>query len=149
MAMTYNIPDTAWVRVQDSNADIVELGSFIAPRESVLRNIKVGFFKNNCVGLFRLRIHTSRDLNTNYALSEWIDIEDIQHLLFLGEIRFDFQKCVLNDGRRYYITVEASSYIRNADVSYMCYIFDDPNTVNISSGNHPVEFPIKMEIFNK
>ena len=149
MAMTHNIPDTAWVRFQDSTADIVQLGSFIAQTESVLRNIKVGFFKNNCSGQFRLRVHTSRDLNTNYAVSDWLDIDDIEHLLFLGELRFDFTKCVLSNGRRYYVTVEAASYVRNADVSYMCYTFDDPNTVNVSTGNHPVEFPIRMEIFNK
>lgn len=150
MAITFNIPDTAWVRIQDSNLDIVQLGSFIAPSvETVLRNIKVGFFKNNCVGTFRLRIHTSSSMNTSYAVSEWINIEDIQHLLFIGNIRFDFNKCVLSSGKKYYVTVEASGYTRNLDLSYMCYIFDSPNTVNVSTGNHPTDFPIRMEIFNK
>ena len=64
MAITFNIPKTQWVRVQDSVMEIVPLGNFISLDEKVLKNIKVGFFKNNCTGKFRLRIHTSKDCNT-------------------------------------------------------------------------------------
>ena len=149
MAITFNIPKIQWVRVQDSVLDIVPLGNFISLDEKVLKNIKVGFFKNNCTGRFRLRIHTSKDCNTNYAVSNWVNIEDIPHLLFVGNVRFDFNKCVLTKGKRYYVTAEAIDYVRNTDISYMAYTFDYPFKTNDSDDGAPFDCPIRMEFFVK
>lgn len=149
MAITFNIPEVGWFVVHEIDSEPILLGDFIQQTESVLKNIKVGFFKNNCVGQFRLRIHTNPDCNVNYSVSNWVDIEEIADIRFWGNLRFDFNKCVLSIGKTYWVTIESSGYTRNADVSYMSYIFDNPETTNVSSGNWPTEFPLRMEIFNK
>ena len=149
MAITFNIPKMQWVRVQDSTSDIVPLGSFVSSRETTIKNLKIGFFKNNCTGKFRLRIHTTADCNTNYAVSNWVDIEDVPHLLFVGNIRFDFKKCVIVENKRYWVTAEAIDYIRNGDVSYMSYVFDYPFKTNDSPDGAPFDCPIRMEFFVK
>src|SRR5690606_23678531 len=101
----FNIPQVNWVRVQDSELDIVPLGNFVSQvksplldffplskfatvKSSSLKYMKVGFYKNNCTGKFRVRIHTTAECNTNYAVSNWVDIEEIKYPRFIGNIRF-------------------------------------------------------------
>lgn len=149
MAITFNIPSIQWVRVKESDADMVKIGSFEARKNGTVKNIKVGIFKNNCIGQFRLRIHTSPDCNTNYAVSNWIDIEEIQHLLFVGNIRFDFDKFVIHDNKTYYVTIESNGYTRNADSEYFSLLFDFPFPTNDIGGIWPTDFALRMEIFDR
>lgn len=149
MAIVFNIPEINWVRVQNSSADIVPLAKFYTTKESVLRNMKVGFFKNNCTGRFRIRIHTTKDFNTNFAVSNWIDISDIPDLLFIGNIRFDFPKCVLAKNKWFWITAEAIDYVRDEDNSYMSWVYDYPFKTNDSDDGAPFNCPIRVELFHK
>lgn len=148
--MIFDIPKGLWVRVQDSNADIVFAGYFDNSLDKILKNIKVGFFKNGSNGLFRVRLHTTKNFNRNFAASDWVDFSKITEKMIVGNVRFDFTKQVnLLKNNRYYVTIEASSYVRNADVSYVGWLQDSPFPTNVSTGNYPTEFPIKMEFFAK
>ena len=149
MAITFNIAQDQWVLVHAGGAEIAAFGSFVPPIEGVLRNIKVGIFKNGCIGQFRLRLHTSHDYNTNYAVSNWVNIEDIPYPKFVGNVRFDFSRCVLSKGKTYFVTIESMNYTRDGEVSYMSYLFDSPMTTNQSVGGLPSDYPIRMEIFYK
>ncbi len=145
MAITFNIPDKAWVRVQ--GAAPVDCGTINNAIEKRLRFIKVGFYKHNCTGQFRLRLHTSPDMNSVYAQSNLIDISEIPHDYFYGNIRFDFDRCVLAKGKSYYVSIASSGYTRNGDTSYMSWVHDKPLTTNDTTGNWPIEFPVRMEVF--
>ena len=69
--------------------------------------------------------------------------------MFVGNVRFDFNKCVLTKGKRYYVTAEAIDYVRNTDISYMAYTFDYPFKTNDSDDGAPFDCPIRMEFFVK
>lgn len=147
--MIYNIPDTLWFRVQDSTADIVYAGYFDSSLDKILKHIKVGFLKHNCLGKFKVRLHTSNNFSRVYAESSVVDFSDIKEDYFTGQIRFDFNNINLNKNYRYYVTIQAIDYTRNADVSYVGWLHDRVGTTNVSTGNYDNEFPIRMEFFVK
>jgi len=147
--MIYNIPENLWVRVQDSTSDIVYAGYFDAPLDKVLKYLKLGFFKNNCNGLFKVRLHTSKNFNRVYAESNVIDFSQIKESIIVGNVRADFSDVNLNDNTRYYVTIQAVTYTRNGDSNYVGWLHDFPYPTNTSTGNWQNEHPLKMEFFVK
>jgi hypothetical protein len=148
--MIYNIPDKMWLRVQDSISDIVYAGYYDTGTEAKkLFNMKLGFLKHACVGKFKIRLHTSRNFNRVYAESNTIDFANIKESIFTGQVKFDFDGINLNKNTRYYVTILASDYTRVGDTNFVGWHHDGEFTTNVSSGNWPNEFPIRMEFFVK
>lgn len=148
MALTFNIPDKIFVRVHDSTSDIVKFGKFVSTKDGALENINVGFFKNNCTGLFRIRLHTSKDATVVYAASSWIDISTaISDLIYTGNLRFDFANTYVNLNKTYWVTAEANTYTRTANTSYMSWVHDKPSMTNVLTANWPTDHPIRMGVF--
>ena len=148
--MIFNIPRDQWIRVQDSTSDIVYCGYFDTTSiEKELKYIKVGFFKQNCIGTFRIRLHTTASRNRNYSISSLVDFSLIAEPLFTGQIRFDFTNTILVAATRYWVTIEAISYTRISDTNFIGWVHDFPFPTNVSTGNWQKDFPIKMEVFAK
>lgn len=147
--MIYNIPQDLWFRVQDSTADIVYAGYFDNNLSKVLYAIKLGFLKHDCVGRFKIRLHTSTNFNRVYAESSEVDFSEIKERFFTGQVKFDFNGINLNPSYRYYVTIQAVSYTRNADANYVGWLHDRVNTTNVSTGNWDNQYPIRMELFVK
>lgn len=149
--MIYNIPDTGWFRIQDSTADVVYCGYLDNNNvNKVLNHIKIGFLKHDCLGKFKVRLHTSTNFNRVYAESSIVDFDDIDDDLFYGNIRFDFVKGVnLGANNRYYVTIQATEYTRVGNTKFVGWLHDRVSTTNNSTGNWDNEFPIKMEYFGK
>jgi hypothetical protein len=148
--MIYNIVKGQWARVHDSTSDIVDCGSFTPDKNGLLKHIKIGFLKHSANGKFRVRLHTSRNYTRIYAQSELIDLSEIKFNLYTGQVRFDFLKDVnILNGVKYYVTIESADYTRIADTNFVAWIHDHAYTTNVSTGNWPSEFPIKMELFIK
>lgn len=147
--MIFNIPQDMWFRVQDSTADIVYAGYFDNNLSKILNHIKLGFLKHDCVGRFKIRLHTSTNFNRVYAESNEVDFSQVKERFFTGNIKFDFNGVNLNPNYRYYVTIQAVSYTRNADVNYIGWLHDRVSTTNVSTGNWDNQYPIKMELFVK
>ena len=148
--MIYNIPEKMWFRVQDSTADVVYAGYFDSNNEvKKLFNMKLGFLKHDCVGKFKIRLHTSRNFNRVYAESEICDFSLIKEKLITGQVRFDFDGVNISKVTRYYVTIVAVDYTRVGDTNFVGWLHDRDFTTNISSGNWPHEYPIRMELFIK
>lgn len=148
--MIFNIPDIGWARIQDSTLDIVYAGSFTTGLEvKELNSIKLGFLKNNCVGKFIIRLHTSTNFNRVYAQSAVVDFSDVVEQSFFGNIRFDFNKINLAKTTKYWVTIEAIEYTRVSDTQFVGWIHDLPSPTNVSTGNWPTDHPIRMQLFAK
>lgn len=148
--MIYNIPQSSWFRVQDSTLDVVYAGYFDTNDESkILSFMKLGFLKHDCLGTFKVKLHTSLNFTRVYAESEVISFADVKERYFTGQIKFNFKDVNLLKNTRYYVTIHAVTYTRNADDSYIGWLHDRDFTTNISTGNWPNEFPLRMEMFVK
>lgn len=147
--MIYNIPESLWVRVQDSTSDIVYAGYFDSSAEKILKYIKLGFFKNSNNGKFKVRLHTTKNFTRVYAESKEIDFSLIKEDKIVGNVRADFSDINLSDNTRYYVTIQATNYTRNSDTSYVGWLHDFPYPTNVSTGNWQNEFPLRMEFFVK
>jgi hypothetical protein len=150
MAMTYNIPQDMWFRVQDSTSDIVEAGNMETLAENkLLSAIKVGFLKHNCNGVFKLRLHTSKNYSRIYAESAPINFALIKEAIITGQVKFDFADISLIKNTKYYMTIQAVTYTRVADTNYIAWLHDRDFTTNVSTGNYANEFPLRLEMFVK
>ena len=147
--MIYNIPENLWARIHDSTSDIVYCGYFDNVVEKELKHLKVGFFKLNCIGTFRIRLHTSLNFSRIFAQSALVNMSDVTEPIFNGNIRFDFSNTVLITNTRFYVTIEAVTYTRTGNTNFIGWLHDFPYPTNISTGNWQNDFPIKMELFVK
>lgn len=163
--MIFNFRSPGFYRViQD--AEVIELSSFTPSEATELINIIMGVYivGNRVNESLTLRLHTSTNFAKIFAQST-INLTEIGVPLltnWIGQVRFDFDNINLSLDQKYYLTLVASDYARNADTFYLSLPFDRPQSfdnlslgtlaMNISpapSSGYYHDYPIEHKLFGK
>lgn len=147
------------VRVVENDADIVSLGTYKPPQDSLLQNCYVYYYIKGVSSITNetmiLRFHTSDNLNRVYAASSSIKMSAMftGSTNFIGRVRFDFSDVPIDANTTYYLSIATTNYARNADIFYFSFLKDFPFTTNSNgsaeTAETPLDYAYKFEVFGE
>lgn len=131
------------IRVADTG-DIVSLGGFQPANNGELRHIVLNIYKHGTLPTatkMKMGLHSSSDLTTAYAFSDEFFVSTIENSIegndltyWRAWVRFDFGRPNLNKNQLYYMSLQFTDYIRDADNFYIGVVGDDPNDLIYATG---------------
>jgi len=98
---------------------------------------------------FRLKVYKTPDRSDTPIISATRDVSDITSLTsssWLGRVRFDFNRELINTVSTYYVTLDPVTYTKTGDTFYFAAVLDNPISVNI---NNTPQAAASMEIWGR
>lgn len=145
--------DVMYFKVFDTGEEI-PVGDVILSNPTEVKHIRTYFYKQGTLGgneQLQLKVYSDSDRSKTLYTSEVLTVSDIDDPAiaastnWLGKIRFDFSPEVsFNENITYYISIESTSYTRDADNFYLGCGLDTPVATNSIDSANP---PILLEIY--
>ncbi len=141
-----DFPDDLHFRVFDGETDI---GTFKPNEDLEIGHIRLMvYIHGTMAGSEQFRINLYSENDVLLIQGDYSDIADITTLDtdWIGWVRFDFNRELINSNTTYIAKVESNNYSRNADILYIAAGYDWPLNSYISVNGAP-EYGIHQELY--
>lgn len=131
-------PDIQYTRKLETNEN-APMGDYATDKDFELTQIILRLHKQGtALGTesFKIQVFGDTDQITPLYESTSVTVDEINADIpavladgFLADVPFDFSNSSLNENVKYFLSLKATGYTRNADVFYIGYVFDNAEPI--------------------
>lgn len=144
MAIDNKAPEMAYIKkINESSKE--KLAFFTYDLDKEITFIKSAIYKKGFpLGKIKLLICPGQNVDNVLYESDEINLVEFDRDI-LGDLRFDFNRCLIKKDKQYLLVALISGYVCDED-NYISFVLDFPMTVNDSVIDDINKFPARVEI---